>query len=538
MTDDVTEVDVVVAGAGFAGLYMVHKFAEADLSVLGLEAGEGVGGTWFWNRYPGARTDSLHHIYCYSFSPELAQDWTWSERYPSQPEVLRYLEHVADRFDLRKYFRFNNRVVSADYDDGVNRWVIRTEAGLTVKAKFFVPAVGLLSAPNTPPFKGLRDYRGEWYHTARWPEGGVHFTGKRVAVIGTGSTGIQIVPEAAQSAAHLTVFQRTANYVVPAQNRPVSEVESERIKQRYRAIFDKIRQHPFAMDFQSPGRNALDVSEEERQKIYEEAWAKGGFHFLFEAFDDLAVDERANETAQDFIRGKIRAIVDSPETAELLCPDDHPYASKRPPSGTNYYETFNRKNVHLVDVKSNPIAELTATGLRTESGQTWKFDVIVFATGFDASTGSLTRIDITGRGGTKLVDKWANGPLTNLGLSTAGFPNMLMITGPLSPFANIPVCVEENVEWISRCIDHILDNNIATIEATEEAEAAWAAHATDVAVNHMLAGRGEKANTWFAGANIDGKAHAINVYFGGADTYVQNCKDSEVNGYEGFTLLS
>lgn len=536
MTSATTErVDAVLVGAGFSGLYMAHKLNELGFTFQGFEAAGDVGGTWFWNRYPGARTDSLHHIYCYSFSKELAQEWSWTERYPSQPEMLSYLSHVADRFDLRKHFRFGTRVQSAHFDGDNSEWVVSTESGDVIRARFVITAVGLLSAPNIPPFTGIENFQGDWYHTARWPHDEVDFTGKRVAVIGTGSTGIQIAPKIAETAGELTIFQRTPNYVVPAQNRPLSTAEQADIKARYTEIWRRLREHPFAMDFQAPGRNALDVDAEERERIYEEAWGKGGFHFLFEAFDDLQVDEVANETACEFIRSKIRQAVDDPEVAELLSPRGYPYGSKRPPSGTGYYEIFNRDNVRLVDVSTDSISEVTAEGLRTQSGRTWEFDAIVFATGFDASTGSLTRIDIRGRDGIELATKWEGGPVTNLGFSTADFPNLIMLSGPLSPFANIPVCSEENVDWVAACLSHMRENGLSTIEAEASAEAEWVAHVNDVA-NQILAAKGEKVNTWFAGANIDGKAHAINVYFGGSNAYFKACRDAAAAGYKGFIL--
>lgn len=528
-------VDAVVIGAGFSGLYITHLLRERGLSVQGFEAGSGVGGTWNWNRYPGARTDSLYYIYCYSFSPEIAQEWTWSERYPSQPEMKAYFEFVADRLDLKRSFRFHTRVTAAHYDEASGLWAVSTDDGATIRCTYLVTGIGLISAPNTPPFAGLDTFEGDWYHTARWPAGGVDFHRKRVGLIGTGSTGIQILPIIAEEAQHVTVFQRTPNYVVPSQNRPLNDEERADIKARYTEIFRKIRTHPFGMAFDSPGRNALDVSEAEREAIYEEAWQNGGFHFLFEAFDDLSVDAEANETACEFIRAKIHSIVDDPTTAELLTPRGYPYGSKRPPSGTHYFETFNRDDVELVDVSDDPIVEITADGLRTaERG--FEFDTLVFATGFDVSTGSFTRIDIRGRDGLALADKWRDGPLTNLGFSTAGFPNLLMVTGPLSPFANIPVCVEETAEWIAGTIDHLRQNGYHSIEATEEAERAWADENT-AAANRILAAEGEKVNTWFAGANIDGKAHAINVYFGGADAYFAACRDATRNGYDGFRLI-
>lgn len=532
--DTSSTVDAVVIGAGFSGLYLAHKLQELGLNFRGFEAGPGVGGTWQWNRYPGARTDSLSKIYAYTFSKELTAEWTWTERYPSQAEVLAYLEHVADRFDLRQHFTFNTAVERADYDEESNEWLVQSANGEVTRSRFLLTAVGLLSAPNLPPFKGIEQFRGKWAHSARWPKEGIDLTGKKVAVVGTGSTGIQIIPAIADSVAELTVFQRTPNYVVPAQNRLLTTEEQEEPKKHFESLKRQVREHPFAMAFEAPGRNAIDVSEDERQKVFEEAWDKGGFHFLFESFDDLSVNRESNEYACDFIRSKIADVVEDSATAELLSPRGYPYGSKRPPAGTNYYETFNKPNVHIVDVSSDPIVEITPTGLRTTS-ESFDFDTIIFATGFDASTGSVTRIDIRGRSGESLAEKWKHGPLTNLGYSTAGFPNLLMATGPLSPFANIPTCSEETVDWIVDCIKYMQENGHATIESTPNAEAEWAEHVSDVA-HQSLTAEGEKVNTWFAGANIEGKAHAINVYFGGANDYFARGRASADAGYKGFTL--
>lgn len=530
------EVDAVVIGAGFAGLFAAHRLRERGLEVQGLESAEDVGGTWYWNSYPGARTDSLHYIYQLTFDREFAESWSYSERYPTRDEVHSYISALADRFELRPLFQFGTTVESAVLDESTGRWTVSTTSGEVYSAVYVVTAVGLLSAPNVPPFPGRERFRGEVFHTSRWPKHEVDFSGKRVAIVGTGASGIQMVPEVAKDASELIVFQRTANYVVPTQNRPVSAEENAQIKQRYDEIFPHVRQHPFAMHFADPGRNVADVDEDERNAIYEEIWEKGGLFFLFETFNDLQLDEGANETACEFIRGKIRSIVDDPATAELLSPRGYAYGSKRPPSGKGYYEAFNRDNVTLVDVSGQPIDEFIETGLRVGSTE-YDVDIVVLATGFDASTGSLTRIDVRGRDGLGLAEKWKDGPVTNLGLSTAGFPNFLMVTGPLAPFANIPTCIEDNVEWLDRLVGHMRANGISQVEATEDAERAWVAHADEVA-NMTMAARGEKVNTWFAGANIEGKAHAINVYFGGANNYFAACAAAEANGYEGFAFTS
>lgn len=532
--DTLPDVDAVVIGAGFAGLFMAHRLRELGLSVQGFESAPAVGGTWFWNRYPGARTDSVHSIYRLHFDAEFARDWAYSERYPKQEEVLAYLDALADRFELRELFEFSTEVSGATYDDATRLWTVHTATGGRTTATFVVTAVGLLSAPHTPPFPGAEEFAGTVLHTSRWPEQPVDFHGKRVAVVGTGSSGIQVVPLIAEQAEHLTVFQRTPNYVVPIQNRVLDTAEIEDVRDRIASIRDHVRQHPFAMPFVDPARNTLDVTPDERQRIFEEGWAQGGFHFLFETFSDLQLDARANEEACDFIRGKIRSIVRDAATAELLCPQGYAYGSKRPPAGTNYYETFNRSNVALVDVASEPIESFTATGLRNAT-QSWDVDIVVLATGFDAATGSLTRMDVRGADGVSLADKWAEGPLTNKGFSTADFPNFLMVTGPLAPFANIPTCIEENVEWLTGLLRHMRETDLREVQADAEAEKAWAAHVDEVA-HITVAAAGEKVNTWFAGANIDGKAHAINVYFGGSNNYFDACDATAAADYEGFVI--
>lgn len=528
------DVDAVVIGAGFSGLFMAHRLRGLGLRVQGFEAAPDVGGTWTWNRYPGARTDSLHAIYRLHFDKDFARDWAYSERYPAQSEVQAYLSALADRFELRALFRFSTTVTAASFDEATGLWTVQTDTGDSLTASLVITAVGLLSAPNSPPFPGAESFTGQIVHSSRWPVEDVDFTGKRVAIVGTGSTGVQMIPIVAEQAERVTVFQRTPNYVVPIQNRDLTPEEIEETRARMEEIRQQVRTHPFAMAFTDPGVNAFDVSDAERRRVYQEGWEKGGFYFLFETFSDLQLDPRANETACEFIREKIRSIVQDAATAELLCPKGYSYGSKRPPAGTNYYETYNRDNVALVDVSSSPIRGFTTAGLRTED-QSWDFDIVVLATGFDAATGSLTRMDVRGRDGMSLAEKWRAGPLTNMGFSTAGFPNFLMITGPLAPFANIPTCIEENVEWLTALLEHMQSNGAHYVEATEAAEKAWAVHAEEVA--HMtVAAAGEKVNTWFAGANIEGKAHAINVYFGGANNYFDACDAAAAQGYEGFTF--
>ena len=530
------DADVVIIGAGFSGLYMLHRARNVlGFDAVLLEAGDGVGGTWYWNRYPGARCDSESYYYSYSFSPELEQEWEWTSKYPEQPEILGYLEHVADRFDLRRSIRLSTRVVAATFDDDTETWTVRTDAGDEIVAPFVVSAVGCLSAANLPAIAGLESFRGDWYHTGRWPHEPVDFTGRRVALIGTGSTGIQATPVIAAQAEHLFVLQRTPNYSVPARNAPLTAEESAAIKERYPAIREHTRSSFGGFPFDAGTRSALEVDDEERARVFEELWREGGFRFMFGSFYDLLFNEVANEMASEFIRSKIRAVVQDTEVAELLCPKDHPYGSKRPPIDTDYFETFNRPNVTLVDIRTSPIEEITPTGIRTTADQL-DVDVIVFATGFDAMTGSLLNIDIRGRGGVSLRDRWEDGPRTYLGLQVAGFPNLFTITGPQSPsvLSNMPVSIEQHVEWISDCIAHLRDLGGGTIEATSEAEEAWVEHTAQLAGLTMFS----KASSWYVGANIPGKTRVFMPYVGGVANYRAKCDEVTANGYEGFVIRS
>ncbi|HSP24767.1 MAG TPA: NAD(P)/FAD-dependent oxidoreductase, partial [Saliniramus sp.] len=424
--------DAIIIGAGFSGMYQLHCLRERlGLSVKVLEAAGGVGGTWYWNRYPGARCDSESHSYCYFFSDELLEEWEWSERYPGQAEILRYLDFVADRLDLRRDIRFDTRVVSAVYDEAANHWEVETQAGERFTATYLIAAVGCLSAANLPAIPGLESFEGEWYHTGEWPHEGVDLRAKRVGQIGTGSTGIQAAPALAGEAAHLTVFQRTANYSVPARNAPLSEAFKRNFRENYAEIRDLVRDTPNGHPFRIAPRNAFDVSDDERQAIYEAAWEKGGLQFRA-SFHDLLADRAANDTAAKFVKNKIRETVKDPKTAESLAAIDHPYAAKRPPIDTGYFETYNRDNVSLVDLRKTPITRITPRGVKTTDAE-YELDVIVFATGFEAMTGPLLRIDIRGRDGLPLDAAWQAGPKTYLGLQVPGFPNLFTITGPGSP---------------------------------------------------------------------------------------------------------
>jgi len=530
----VIELDALVIGAGFAGLYQLLCLRDRlGLSVEALEQGSGVGGTWYWNRYPGARCDSESHVYWYTFSPELMREWEWSERYPGQAEILRYLNFVADKFDLKKDIRFNTRVVAAHYDEAVNRWRVSAENGDTYVVKFLVTAVGCLSTANVPKFPGLEDFAGDWHHTGEWPHEGVDFTGKTVGMIGTGSTGIQAAPVIAAQAKHLTVFQRTANYSVPARNAPLTADFRRYIKEHAQDIRAFTHETINGMAFKIEERLAIETPPEERETIYEAAWERGGLQFRA-AFQDMMIDKRANDTAADFVKRKIRSIVKDPKTAAVLSDIDHPYAAKRPPIDTNYFETYNRPNVTLVDLRGAPIERISPAGICTTEAE-YPVDIIVFATGFDAMTGPMLRMDIRGRGGIALRDAWEAGPLTYLGLQVAGFPNLFTITGPGSPsvLCNMPVAIEQHADWITDCIKHMRDSGIERIEARAEAVDKWVAEVNEMAHKTVLP---LAKHSWYLGANIPGKPRVFMPYAGGMLRYRQICADVAARGYEGFML--
>jgi cation diffusion facilitator CzcD-associated flavoprotein CzcO len=524
-------VDVVIVGAGFAGMYMLHRLRGLGVSARVFEAGSGVGGTWYWNRYPGARCDVESMQYSYSFSPELEREWQWSELFASQPEILRYANHVADRFDLRRDIQFGARVTEARFDRATHRWDVGTDRGDRVSARHCVMATGCLSTARMPDFAGMERFTGKTYHTGHWPHEGVDFTGQRVGVIGTGSSAIQAVPVIAQRAAQLTVFQRTPNFSIPSRNGPMSEAYAQTWKGDYPALREKAR-HMRTGILNNPNNvSALEVSDEERRRIYEERWASGGTNFMA-AFNDLIVSQQANDTAADFVRDRIRETVRNQAVAELLAPKNHPIGTKRICVDTDYYGTYNRDNVTLVDVRATPITEITANGVRAGDVE-YAFDSIVFATGFDAMTGALLKIDIEADG-QALRDKWEAGPRTYLGLMTAGFPNMFMITGPGSPsvLSNMMVSIEQHVDWIADCVAYLRSHGLDCIEAIPAAEDAWVAHGNEVANGTLY----PLANSWYMGVNIPGKPQVFMPYIGGVGSYRQICDEIAAEGYRGFAL--
>jgi cyclohexanone monooxygenase len=527
--------DVVVVGAGFAGMYMLHRLRKQGLSVRVYEQGGDVGGTWYWNRYPGARCDVESMQYSYSFSSELQQEWNWSERYAPQPEILKYANHVADRFKLRSDIQLDTRVDRAIFDEGINSWSVTTSDGKTVTAKYVVLATGCLSNARMPDIKGLADFKGKVYHTGHWPHEPVDFTGLRVGVIGTGSSGIQSVPMIAGQASHLTVFQRTANFSIPARNAALTEQEREAFRAKYPEIRRFAREESRnGIYTEMPDRGALDDGDNERRSKYESRWTRGGLTFM-SVYNNLALDKAANDTAADFVREKIADIVKDPNTAKLLQPNNHPIGSKRICIDSDYFAAFNRPNVTLVDIKSSPIEEILPNAVRTGL-KDYVVDALVLATGFDAMTGSVAKIDIRGRQGQTLNQKWAEGPKTYLGLMSAGFPNLFIITGPGSPsvLSNMIVSIEQHVDWITDCIAWMRDRGFEAMEANKEAEDKWVAHVNEVAHTTLY----PQANSWYMGANIPGKPQIFMPYIGGVGPYRQICNDIAAKGYEGFTMTA
>ena len=533
-TSESRRFDAIIVGAGVGGLYAIYRLRKLGLKLCVFEAGGGVGGTWYWNRYPGCRCDVESLEYSYSFSDELQQEWHWPERYGTQPEILRYINHVADRFDLRRDIQFNTRIKEAVFDSRTSTWTVTTDKGDTATARYCIMATGNLSTPRTPNVPGLESFQGKWYHTGLWPHEGVDFTGLRVGVIGTGSSGVQSIPIIAKQAKHLYVFQRTANFSLPARNAPMRPDKESTHKAQYperrRAAFDT----PFGIaGYPPPAKSALEATEEERLRAYEAKWVEGGSISFLYSFTDLLINKESNETASEFVRRKIRATVRDPNTADLLCPNDHPIGTKRLILDTDYYETYNRENVTLVDIRTKPIQEITLTGLRTADAD-YSLDAIVFATGFDAMTGAMKEIDIRTDAGLSIRAKWEYGPRTYLGIMIAGFPNLFMITGPQSPGvkSQMILACEQHVDWIANCLRHLHDRGHTRIEAEEDAEDAWVQHNNEVADRTLY----HLANSWYVGANIPGKPRVFMPYVGGVTAYKKKCDEVAAGGYEGFRL--
>ncbi|QCQ93418.1 flavin-containing monooxygenase [Rhodococcus sp. SGAir0479] len=527
-----TDVDVIVVGAGISGLYAVHALRRRGMTVHGFESAAGVGGTWFHNRYPGARCDVESVDYSYSFDEALQQEWTWTERFATQPEILSYLEHVADRFDLRSAFDFLTRVTSTVWDDESARWTVTTDTGRTMTARFCVMATGVLSATNRPDIPGRDSFAGETYHTGEWPHRSVGLTGKTIGVIGTGSSGIQSIPVIAEEAAHVFVFQRSPNYSIPAGNRSLTAEQIAEVKATYPERRRLARLSGGGTPFTPYPKGAREVDETERRRVYDEWWHRGGYLFA-KAFPDQTVSIESNDTAREYVAARIREMVSDPEIADQLIPNDHPIGTKRIVTDSGYFDTFNRDNVTLVNLRRTPIEEITETGVRT-SGAHYELDMLVFATGFDAMTGALSRIDVRGRDGRTLADEWSAGPRTYLGVAAAGFPNMFIMVGPGSPsvLANMVLGAEQQVDWIADCLDHLSTHNGLSIEATDRAVDEWVAECNAKAAGTLF----PTANSWYMGANIPGKPRVFMPYIGGFAHYGGVLSEVADAGYKGFDI--
>ncbi len=526
-------VDAVVVGAGFAGLYALHRLRQAGFSTRVFERADDVGGVWNWNRYPGARCDVESMQYSYSFSEELQQEWHWPERFAAQPDILAYAQHVAARFGLRAGISFGTGVTSAHYHDTRGLWEVCTDRGERVWSRFCIMATGCLSSARMPEIEGLDDFRGKTFHTGAWPHEGVAFTGQRVGVIGTGSSGIQAIPMLAQQSAQLFVFQRTANFSVPARNAPMDDAYERSWKDNYAALRQRARDDTTSGTvYEKSTRKAHEAEPAERQREYERRWARGGVNFMH-SFNDLMLDVESNATAADFVRDQIRATVRKPEVAELLAPKDHPIGAKRICVDTHYFDTYNRDNVTLVDLRATPIERITATGVQT-SGAHYPLDSLVFATGYDAMTGALLRMDIRGRAGLSLGRAWESGPRTYLGLMVAGFPNLFTVTGPGSPsvLANMIFAIEQHVDWIVRCMEDLRARGADSIEAQSAAQDAWVEQVNEIATRTVFL----QANSWYVGANVPGKPRVFMPYAGGVVPYRQKCEEVVTRGYEGFSI--
>jgi acetone monooxygenase len=527
------QVDAVVVGAGFAGMYSLYKLREQGLKVQVYEAGTGVGGTWYWNRYPGARVDSQAYIYQYWFSKELLDEWNWSERFPAQDETERYLNHVADRFDLRKDIQFKTRVTAAAYDEASQRWTITTDDGQSVSAQYFIMGTGGLSVPMLPALPGIENFKGRIVHTAQWPREGVDLKGKRVGIIGTGATGIQVIQTIAGEVGHLTVFQRTPNYTIPMRNPKYDDAARAELRAQYPMLKERVQRTFAGFDYDFEDRNFFDVDPAERQRILQRLWDDGSLNFWIGGFREVFFDEKVNAEFSDFVRQRIRERVKDPKVADKLVPQDYGFGTRRVPLETKYYEAFNRDNVLLVDTKATPMEEVTATGIRTAAGL-HELDILICATGFDAGTGALTKVDIRGRDGVLLRDAWAqDGVRTTMGLQVHGYPNLFMTMAPFSPaaaFCNVPTCLQQQVDWIADCIGFVRDQGRHSIEPSAEAEAKWVAHHDELANLTLV----PKTNSWYMGSNVKGKPRRLLAYAGGVGTYRAKCEEVKASGYEGF----
>jgi cation diffusion facilitator CzcD-associated flavoprotein CzcO len=528
------ELDVVLVGAGFAGLYLLDRLRGIGMSVQVLEAGDAPGGVWYWNCYPGARVDSPGPMYQFS-REDLWRDWAFSELYPSWQEIRAYFRYVDEKLDLSRDIRFNTRVTAAEFDQALNRWTVRTSDGSMTRARYFVVCTGLGAKPYTPDIPGLSDFAGESHHTALWPQQGLDLAGKRVGVIGTGASGVQVAQEAAAVAAHVTVFQRTPNLALPMRQRKLNEATIRRMKEDYPGAYQKRRTTLGGFDYQALDKSAVEVSEAERQATFERIWEIGGLAPWVGSFNDLLTNEASNRAAYNFWRDKTWARIKDPAIAEMLAPMEplHPYGTKRPSLEQNFFDIFNQPNVSLVDLRKTPIEHVTRSGVRTTAGE-HDLDILVLATGFDAITGGLTSIDIRGTQGETLREKWAKGVRTHLGMAAAGFPNLLFVYGPQSPnaFANGPTCAELQGDWIVEMLAHLRQHNFTRFEATAGAEETWRAEVLEIADSTLF----PRADSWYFGANIPGKRREMLSYVGGLSTYMAKCNESAERGYEGFTI--
>ena len=522
--------DVIAVGAGFSGLGLIHHMREAGLSIQVFDKASDIGGTWAWNHYPGAASDSECYYYCLTFSKEILQEWKWSVRYPGWEENLRYMHFVADKCDMWPHIQLNTEIVSADFQEASGLWLVKTGAGDEYTCKYFVSAMGMISEPVTPKFKGMEKFKGACFHSARWPEG-LDYAGKRVGIIGSGATTVQMLPVTAETAESVTVFQRTANFIMPAVQKPMTPEWEKEIKENYDDIIAKCRNHVFGMAFDSPvGRTIADTPPEEVQKILEEHWPRGSFRFVFETFDDLLGDPESNRIVGDFVINKMKERVKDPEIAEMLTPKGYPFFAKRPPLDHNYFEAYNRDNVKLVDINDRePIVEFTETGIRTTENE-YEFDIIVLATGFQAYTGGQEALPIRGRNGLLLRDKWDAVSSSILGVFVAEFPNLFMITGPQAPFANLPTSIEQNITYIVDCIKKMESEGYDLCEPQQKAEDDWVQHVAEIHEQTLMA-QGDKVHSWMMGANIEDRAPRVLIYFGGANVYYDLMRSSVDSGF-------